>query len=185
MATTEPCNDAHPSVEVLELSEAQLAEAYHFVTKLASEISDGKLTHRDKWLSVKVKNQELTLFCGGKSKPCLIPSNHRFRTVKGMCIRACPKLDMLFEYVKRKEDEKKPSSRPVKETLKVGRYLYKLQQNQGRSFYWYLQYTENGKSTQVYLGKERPSFQPEVDLAFARNKQNKATVLAATVGARG
>lgn len=59
----------------------------------------------------------------------------------------------------------KKIKRPVKEQRRVGGCLYILQPGQKGGDYWYMQYTENGKRKQVYLGKEKPSFVPAEDLA--------------------
>jgi hypothetical protein len=59
--------------------------------------------------------------------------------------------------------DKRPQ-RPVKEQRKVGDYLYILQPGQKGGDYWYVQFNENGKRKQLYLGKERPSFDPIKDV---------------------
>lgn len=172
MAAKERCiNDARiRTTDVLQLSETALGEAYQFVSKIASEVIEGRLTHKDKWLAVKVKNKDLTLSCPSKQKACSV--SDELTTASGIRIRVCPALGLLFDFLKRKEEQKKPAPRPVLETRKVGRYLYKLQPNQGGNKYWYLQFTENGRSTQIYLGKEKPKFNPEIDLQRAGTRKS-------------
>lgn len=179
MTFIERCNNEGGTPEVLELSEAALGEAYQFVSKVASDVVEGKLTHKDKWLFVKIKNKELILSCAAKQKSCQV--RDEFTTTGGYRIRVCPALTQLFQFLKEKEEEKKPSPRPVVARRKVGRYLYKLQPNHGGTNYWYLQFTENGRSTQVYLGKDKPKFNPEVDLerAEARKARRPQTMAAA------
>jgi hypothetical protein len=180
VAVRERCSNVarNVSTEVLALTETELGDAYNFVSQVASEIIEGKLTHKDKWLAIKVKNRELTLSCASKQMSCQF--HEELTTASGIRIRVCPALGLLFNFLKRKEEEKKPVPRPVLKSRKVGRYLYKLQPNQGGNNYWYLQFTENGRSTQIYLGKDKPKFDPETDLQrVATRKLHKPQAMAA------
>lgn len=77
------------------------------------------------------------------------------------------------------QGKKQKPRRPVIEQRKVGGFLYKLQSTQKGASYWYIQFTKEGKRIHKYLGKERPSFNPEKDLA--KKKGIKLKALAAHV----
>jgi hypothetical protein len=55
---------------------------------------------------------------------------------------------------------------------KVGRFLYKKIPNKSGNYYWYLQWSENGKPKSAYLGAAKPEFDPEKDLERIKAKKN-------------
>jgi hypothetical protein len=69
------------------------------------------------------------------------------------------------------EGQRKMPKRPVIEQRKVGDYLYKLQPGPKGGNYWYLQYTKDGLRHHEYLGKEKPTFEPETDLLNKNQKK--------------
>lgn len=170
MASRNRCQEDQPVAGML-LTEEALGGVYRFISKAAEEVSEGKFTHKDKWLTVKIKKKAVTLSCANKRQAC--KELQTLPTYNGVTFHICRGLLPLYRFLKKREDQKRPMPRKVSASRKVGRYLYKLQPNQGGNEYWYLQYTENGRSTQVYLGKEKPKFDPKVDLARAKLKKTR------------
>jgi hypothetical protein len=74
----------------------------------------------------------------------------------------------------RKENKQQTPRRPVIEQRKVGEFLYKLQATQKGDSYWYLQFTRDGKRVHKYLGKERPTFNPQEDLGRLESRKTLA-----------
>jgi|ERR1043166_217200 hypothetical protein len=150
-----------------------LTEEYRFIRRVAGHVREGKFVNKDEWLNVEISQhgecKEVTLTCPIRTERCK-PLNE-ILTEDGVTFKVCQGLAPLYLHIKQQDEKKRGASRKVIECRKVGKYLYKLQPNQGGNLYWYIQFTEKGRSKTLYLGKNRPKFVPKDDLEIVRRKK--------------
>jgi hypothetical protein len=161
----------------------ELTDEYRFICRVADNVREGMFVHKDQWLNVEINQRpdlkEITLTCPVRTERC--KPLDEVLTENGVAYKVCRGLAPLYQYIKQQNEKKRSVSRKVVMCRKVGKYLYKLQPNQGGNLYWYIQFTgENGRSRTVYLGKDKPSFTPQDDLSNARRKRSRKTRATAT-----
>jgi hypothetical protein len=152
-----------------------LTEEYRFIRRVAAHVREGKFVNKDQWLNVEISQRgeakEVTLTCPIRTERCR-PLDEVI-TEDGVAFKVCQGLASLYQHIKQQDEKKRATSRKVVKCKKVGKYLYKLQPNQGGNLYWYIQFTENGRSKTLYLGKHKPQFVPKDDIAIVRQKKAK------------
>jgi len=150
--------------EEIVLTEADVKKICRWVDQKPDSISRCDFTFIGDSFRGEINQNRVLLECKDKKKSCAPSTEVEDAAGRLFCI--CPRLSRIGEYIGRKRQP-----RPLADKRKVGKYLYKLQPNQAGTNYWYLQYTENGRSKQVYLGKDEPAFDPRKDLDRVRRKQ--------------
>lgn len=153
------------------LEESEIKQVCRFVNKLADNVSTGEVTHRGNMVKVKIAADTITLECVNSKENCVLED---YRMPDGRALQVCPRLSPLAKFL--------TATRKSVDRRKVGRYLYKLQRQDGH-LYWYIQYTEAGKSKPLYLGKDEPTFDPKKDISRVMRKRARKSKLAATVAA--
>lgn len=156
------------------LDEAEVKQVCRFVSKLADNVSAGEVTHRGNVVKVRIEAEAITLECVNRKDSC--GGFESYQMPDGRALQVCPRLSPLGDFL--------TATRKSVESRKVGRYLYKLQLQDGHR-YWYVQYTEGGKSKPLYLGKEKPSFDPKKDISRVmrrRARKSKQAVAGAAAG---
>jgi hypothetical protein len=158
------------------IPEGELKQMCRFVNKLAATVSEAQVIHRGNPIKIIIKGDDITLECIDKKASCAGPSAH-YRMPDGRPLHVCPRLTPLADQL--------TVTRKLAFSRKVGRYRYKLQLQDGHQ-YWYLQFTEAGKSKPLYLGKDEPTFEPRKDIQRAkrrRARRQKQVTAAAPHGA--
>lgn len=150
------------------LSDTELSTAWRFLNRMAKDVSEGRFVYQENRFSVEINPRELTLYCPGQNTPCEELSE--LSPLGGRTVRVCPKLQSLYEFVK-SHASNEPVVRAVLERRKVEKFLYKLQPNQFGHNYWYIQYSVRGETKHIYLGKQRPLFDPRKDLETAARRR--------------
>jgi len=149
--------------------EAELKQVCRFVNKLADNVSAGEVTHRSNEVKVKIEAQAITLECVNRKESCI--GFEKYQMPDGRPLQVCPRLSPLANFL--------TATRKTVKTRKEGRYLYKLQLQDGHR-YWYVQYTEGGKSKPLYLGKDEPTFNPKKDISRVKRRLARKSKPAAT-----
>ncbi|MDX6612847.1 MAG: hypothetical protein QOD75_2033 [Blastocatellia bacterium] len=150
------------------LDEAEMKQVCRFVSKLADNVSAGEVTHRGNVVKVKIEAEAITLECVNRKDSCI--GFESYQMPDGRSLQVCPRLSPLGNVL--------TATRKSVDSRKVGKYLYKLQLQDGHR-YWYVQYTVGGKSKPLYLGKDEPTFDPKKDISRVKRKRARKSKQAA------
>src|SRR5437588_6535327 len=99
-------------VKAAHLTDDDVKEIYKFVNKVADNISEGDLTYKDNLIRVEIKKNNVTLECTDKKQSCT--GQQKLSMGPDREFSFCPKLGLIYEYVKQIIERKQPGPRPIK-----------------------------------------------------------------------